>query len=76
MKTAKLFQHGEHQAVAMPEEFRFEDSEVYIKHVGNAVVLLPIKGTWKTVFAGLDLFSDDFIGERIQPETQSRKDLR
>lgn len=71
MKTAKLFQHGEHQAVALPDEFRFEGSEVYIKRVGDAVVLVPANGSWETLFSSLELFSDDFVEERNQPETQS-----
>lgn len=31
MKTAKLFQNGQSQAVRLPKEFRFEGEEVYIK---------------------------------------------
>lgn len=75
MKTAKLFRNGQSQAVRLPKEFRFEGSEVYIKRVGDAVVLLPVKGSWETLFASLALFSDDFMEDRNQPETQSRKDL-
>jgi len=75
MKTAKLFLNGRSQAVRLPKEFRFEGSEVYIKRVGDTVVLLPVKGTWETFFASLEMFSDDFMEERNQPETQSREDL-
>lgn len=75
MKTAKLFRNGQSQAVRLPKEFRFEGSEVYIKRVGDTVVLLPIKGAWETLFASLEMFSDDFMEERDQPETQSREDL-
>ena len=31
MRTAKLFQNGQSQAVRLPKEFRFEGEEVYIK---------------------------------------------
>jgi hypothetical protein len=31
MKTAKLFQNGQSQAVRLPKEFRFEGEEVWIK---------------------------------------------
>ena len=41
MDTAKLFQTGRSQAVRLPKAFRFEESEVYIKRVGNGVLLIP-----------------------------------
>lgn len=75
MKTAKLFQYGQHQAVALPKEFQFEGSEVYIRRVGDAVVLLPANGFLETLFASLDLFSVDFLEERDQPDTQSVKNF-
>ena len=75
MKTAKLFINGRSQAVRLPKEFRFVGSEVYIKRVGDAVVLLPVKGAWETLFASLEMFSDDFMEERNQPETHSREEL-
>jgi antitoxin VapB len=75
MKTAKLFQNGHSQAVRLPKEFRFEGSEVYVKKVGNAVVLLPHNDPWRTLFESLGKFSDDFMQERSQPEVQTREDL-
>ena len=41
MKTAKIFQHGNSQAVRLPKEFRFEENEVVIKRHGGGVLLLP-----------------------------------
>jgi Virulence-associated protein and related proteins len=40
MQTARIFTNGNSQAVRLPKEFRFEDDEVIIKKVGNAVILL------------------------------------
>jgi antitoxin VapB len=48
MKTAKLFQNGKSQAVRLPKEFRLGGDRVYIKRVGNAIVLLPYDSTWDT----------------------------
>ena len=39
MRPAKLFSHGGSQAVRLPKEFRFEGAEVYVRRVGNDVVL-------------------------------------
>ena len=64
MMTAKLFQNGQSQAVRLPKAFRFPGTEVYIKKVGNAIVLLPMDHPWETLFASLSQFSEDFMGER------------
>jgi len=61
METAKLFQNGKSQAVRLPKEFRFGSDRVYIKRIGNAVVLLPYQTPWNTLLDSLSLFSADFM---------------
>jgi antitoxin VapB len=73
METAKLFQNGKSQAVRLPKEFRFGSDRVYIKRVGNAVILLPYKSSWDTLLESLAQFSSDFMSERRQPPTQERE---
>ncbi len=75
MKSAKLFQNGQSQAVRLPKEFRFEGDEVLIKRVGNAIYLLPVSSGWENLSASLDMFSDDFLEERNQPPQQGRDDI-
>jgi len=75
LKTAKLFKNGQSQAVRLPKEFRFEGTKVFIKRVGNAVLLLPEQDSWQILFDSLDLFSDDFMESRDQPEHQVREKL-
>ena len=75
MKTARLFQNGRSQAVRLPKEFRFDGTKVYIKKVGNSVVLIPYQNSWQSLFDSLDKFSDDFMGRREQPEPQIREDV-
>jgi len=43
MQTARIFLNGRSQAVRLPKEFRFSGTDVYIKKIGNMVVLLPQK---------------------------------
>jgi len=74
MKTAKLFRNGGSQAVRLPKEFQFDGDLVYIKQLGNAVVLLPQIDPWKSLEESLDQFSEDFMVERDQPEQEERKD--
>jgi antitoxin VapB len=75
MKTAKLFQNGQSQAVRLPKEFRFEGDEVIIKRSGNAVVLIPTNHSWDVLASSLDKFSDDFMVNRNQPDPQIREDM-
>jgi antitoxin VapB len=73
MKTAKIFQNGQSQAVRLPKEFRFKDDHVYVKKSGNVVMLIPAKDCWESLFDSLDKFSDDFMTERKQPKGQTRE---
>jgi antitoxin VapB len=41
--TAKLFMDGHSQAVRLPEQFRFEGTEVRISKVRDKVILEPLK---------------------------------
>ena len=73
MKTAKLFLNGRSQAVRLPKEFRFSGQKVFIKKVGEAVILIPYQESWQSLFSSLEQFSDDFMAERGQPEQQVRE---
>ncbi len=72
MKTAKLFQNGQSQAVRLPKEFRFTGTEVFIKKTGNATILLPTQNPWASLFDALGAFSSDFMAHRDQPPAQNR----
>jgi len=73
METAKLFQNGKSQAVRLPKKFRFKSDLVYLKRMGNAVILLPYGAPWQSLVDSLTLFSSDFMQERTQPPTQERE---
>jgi antitoxin VapB len=75
METGRLFMNGGSQAVRLPKAFRFEGTQVFVKKMGNGVVLLPYNAPWQTLFDSLDLFSDDFMQTRDQPEQQVREAL-
>ncbi len=75
MKTAKLFRNGQSQAVRLPKEFRFEGDFVYVKKSGNAIILLPARGSWDALVLSLEKFSEDFMAERDQPAFQKRETL-
>ena len=73
MNTAKLFMNGRSQAVRLPKEFRFDGKEVFIKKVGDAVILIPYHTPWKTLEDSLQQFSADFMDDREQPSIQDRE---
>ena len=75
MDSAKIFQNGKSQAIRLPKEYRFQGTTVYIKRIGNAVILIPEQESWQTLIESLDKFSDDFMDERQQPPTQDRTEL-
>lgn len=76
MDTAKIFQNGQSQAVRLPKEFRFTGEEVYVKKVGNAVMLYPKEQVWETFVNGVNSFSDDFFAEgRDQGKQPPRESL-
>ncbi len=75
MQTAKLFTNGRSQAVRLPKELRFSGEDVYIKKIGNMVILLPKDDPWSPLLNSLDQFSDDFMSEREQPPLNAREDL-
>jgi antitoxin VapB len=75
METAKIFQNGKSQAIRLPKEYRFQGTKVYIKRLGNAIILIPEHDSWQTLIESLDQFSEDFMDERQQPPSQERADL-
>ncbi|MBX9257705.1 AbrB/MazE/SpoVT family DNA-binding domain-containing protein [Desmonostoc muscorum CCALA 125] len=72
MNTAKLTTDGTHQIVILPEDFQLTGTEVYIKKIGNAIVLIAKDNPWESLIDSLDNFSDDFMTSRDQPLLDTR----
>ena len=76
MQTAKLFLNGRSQAVRLPKEYQFSGNNVYIKRIGEAVMLFPVDKEWEVFLNGLNNFSDDFMSEgRDQGIEQQREEF-
>jgi antitoxin VapB len=75
MNTAQLITNGDNQTVIIPKKFQLTGSEVYIKKIGNAVVLISKDNPWQTLFDSLNIFSDDFMPTREQPSLDEREQL-
>ena len=75
METAKLFTNGGSQAVRLPKNCRFDDEEVYVNKIGNAVILLPKNDPWSSAIMGLSMFSDDFMKDYEDLPVEERDPL-
>ena len=76
MQTATLTNEGLCQSVKLPQGFHLEGNEVYVKHLGKAVLIIPKNvNPWDLMAESLHQFTDDFMGERAQPPQQQRKEL-
>lgn len=52
----------------LPEGFHIDGNEVYVKHLGKSVLLIPKDADpWDLMADSLDQFTDDFMQERCQP---------
>ncbi len=77
MTVAKLFTHGGSQAVRLPKEFRFDGSEVFVRRVGDDVILSPrAPAGVQSMIDALDGFEPGTRLQRRQPRTQSRAALK
>ena len=74
MQTVMVITHGSSQSVQLPEGFHINGNEVYVKHLGKSVLLIPKNADpWDLMAASLQQFTDDFMLERSQPQQQHRE---
>lgn len=75
MKTAQISTDGTHQIVILPQDFQVSGTEVYVKRVGDAVILLAKDDPWRSLVESLDQFSDDFDISREQLPLDTREEF-
>jgi antitoxin VapB len=77
MAIAKLFTHGGSQAVRLPKEFRFDGTEVFVRRVGDEVVLSArAPAGVQSMIDALDAFDPGIRMEREQPGSQRRAAIK
>lgn len=72
MEKATIIEMGDSQAVCLPRGVHFDGTEVFVGEVDGLVVLVPVGAPWSTLNRSLELFSDDFMASREQPESAER----
>ena len=75
LAEAKIFKNGQSQAVRLPKEFRMSGSSVFVKHMGNAVLLIPKDSVWDLMEEGLSEIDPEFSFSRDQEEEQIREQI-
>ena len=75
MDTAQIFKTGRSQAVRLPKEYRFAETEVTVQHFGGGVLLLPKKSLYAAITASLASFEPGLKLTREQPPEQDRAEI-
>ena len=63
MEYARIFTIDGSQAVRLPENCHFNDTEVLAGRIGNVVMLMPRNDPWASTVQGLSQFTDDFLAD-------------
>ena len=76
-RTAKLFYNGRSQAVRLPAEYRFQGSEVYVRHdpATGDVILSRRPDSWQEFFELMKTIGvpRDFMADRDDAPPQKRE---
>ena len=74
MTTATVIAEGNRQSVLLPPEVHLDADQVFVKQVGDSVLLVPKRAEpWYLFEEALGQASDDFMADRIQPAQDVRE---
>jgi virulence-associated protein VagC len=61
--------------ILVPENINLHEGKMYIKNIGNAILLIPCDAPWQNFFESLDHFSEDFAVVPVKKEFEIRETL-
>ena len=73
-QTAKIFMNNRSQAVRLPKEFQFSTTEVFIRKVGDEVILSARPKDWAEYLASGPIASSEFM-ENVDELPMQERDL-
>jgi len=73
LHTTKPFMSGRSQAIRIPKEYQFEDTEVIINRVGDSLVITPKASLRDAFYTGLSMLSDDFLADGRPEEVSNTR---
>lgn len=72
-RTAKVFMTNRSQAVRLPKEYQFSTDEVFIRKVGDDIILSPRPRDWRSYLESAPIASDAFMAEVEDLPVQERE---
>ena len=63
LHTTKPFMSGRSQAIRIPKEYQFEDTEVVINRVGDSLIVTPRAALQDAFFSGIAMLPEDFLAD-------------
>ena len=72
-RTAKVFMTNRSQAVRLPKEYQFATGEVFIRKVGEDVILSPRPRDWRPYLESAPVASDAFMNDVEDLPVQERE---
>ena len=72
-RTAKIFMNNRSQAVRLPKGFQFATKEVFIRKVGEDVILSPRPEDWSSWLATGPVASAEFMAGVADLPVQERE---
>ena len=72
-RTAKVFMTNRSQAVRLPKEYQFSTDEVFIRKVGEEVILSPRPRDWRGYLDSAAVASDAFMTDVEDLQAQERE---
>ena len=73
MHTTRPFMSGRSQAVRIPKEYRFEDTELIVNRIGSSLDITPKNAIQEAFFSGLSMFTDDFLADGRPEEIPNQR---
>ena len=73
IRTVEIVTNSGLQGIAIPEGMEIDDNKVYLKRVGNSLFVIPFHEPWRNMIDSVDIFTEDFMESRHQPDGQDRE---
>ena len=74
MTTAKVTVDGNRQSVQLPPDVHLNADQVFVKQIGQSVLLVPKPlDPWSLFDEAIGQVTDDFMADRNQPPQQTRE---
>ena len=73
MHTTRPFMSGRSQAVRIPKEYRFADTELVVNRIGHSLVITPKNELRETFLSGLAMFTDDYLADGRPEEVPNQR---